>query len=163
MLFRLPDASPRASVVTTWRTVSSPSGALTAISDRGFDPRRTAVIEAEDDDSAVGSASITEPVENGTATYRSFGPQEAHIDVAADSAAMVLVRNAYDPGWHATVDGRPARVVPADYLIQGIRVPPGSHSVVLRYDDPSIGYGALGSGLSGAALLAAAFVLRRRE
>jgi uncharacterized membrane protein YfhO len=96
------------------------------------------------------------------ATYRGIGAQEAHIDVTANSPAIVVIRNVYDPGWKATVDGRPARVLPTDYVIQGVMVPSGRHRVVLRYDAPSIGYGLIGSGLSVGALLAGAFFLRRR-
>jgi hypothetical protein len=161
MLFRLLDAQPRASVASSWQTVASSAQALGRIRDPQFDARETAVIE-DPESRDVGLSTLTQPTGTATATYTSVGRQEAHIDVTALSGGVVVIRNAYDPGWRATVDGRPAKVVPADYLIQGVMVPPGRHRVVLRYDDPSIGYGLLGSGLSVGALLAGAFILRRR-
>jgi hypothetical protein len=78
---------------------------------------------------------------------------------------VVLIRNVYDPNWHATVDGRPAPLYPADGLIQGVPVSGGHHVIELDYDDPSTGYGLLGSALSLGALLGVAGALsfhRRR-
>jgi uncharacterized membrane protein YfhO len=75
---------------------------------------------------------------------------------------VLIVRNAYDSNWRATVDGRQVRVFPANYLIQGVRVPAGRHTVVLSYDDPAVGYGLLGSALSLLAVgVAAAFLSGR--
>ena len=70
------------------------------------------------------------------------------------------------PNWRATIDGRPAAVLRADYFLQAVAVPAGRHVVRLWYDDPWIGYGVLGSGLSLILLLGTAAGLlmwKRRE
>jgi hypothetical protein len=97
----------------------------------------------------------------GSAVYRSLGDQRASIQVEASAPSLVLVRNVFDPNWHATVDGRPASVLVADELMQAVPVAAGRHTIVLRYDDPSIGYGLLGSALGVAALAIAALLLGR--
>ena len=61
------------------------------------------------------------------------------------------------------MDGRPTAVLAADYLIQAVAVTPGHHVIEMAYDDPTIGYGLLGSMLAVAALLLAAFLERRRH
>ena len=160
MVFRLNDSPPRVSVVSSAQTVRSPEEALNAIREPGFDPRRTAVVEEVAP--GVNLPAASEPNGNATATYTNVGPQEARIAVTTTTVAVVLVRNAYDPNWRATIDGRPASVLPADYVVQGIPVSPGRHLIVLRYTDPGIGLGLLGSGLSIAALGAGAFAFRRR-
>ena len=55
--------------------------------------------------------------------------------------ALVVVRNSYDPGWSATVDGAPAPVLATDYLVQGVAVPPGTHEIRLVYRDDDIARG----------------------
>ena len=75
--------------------------------------------------------------------------------------SIVVVRNSYDPDWHATVDGRRVPILPADYVDQGIPVPPGRHRILLAYHDPWIGLGLIGSGVSLAILLGLAVLLRR--
>ena len=59
---------------------------------------------------------------------------------------------AYDPGWHAWVDGRPVQTEMLAPALVGVDLGPGTHDVVLRYQ----GFGwypelwALGSvGLAG--------------
>ena len=68
----------------------------------------------------------------------------------APRPGLLLVRNAYDPGWHATIDGHSTRVYAADGFLTGVKVPAGTHHVVLTYEDPLVFWGL---GLSVAAIL----------
>jgi hypothetical protein len=145
---------PRASLVTDWEVVE-PGEALQIVTDPIFDPSMRAVLEKRPGIEPTGGTP-------GRATYRQRGPQAADVTVDSGSAALLVVRNVWDPGWHATVDGRPVPILVTDYLLQGIAVPAGRHTVELRYDDPWVGYGLLGSALALAALGALAFALRRR-
>ena len=52
----------------------------------------------------------------------------------------------WDPGWRATVDGRPVPLLRTDLSLSGLVVPPGRHDVGLRYEDPAVTAGlALGA------------------
>jgi hypothetical protein len=161
VLYRLPADTPRASLVTSWSVVGSSEDALTAILDSGFRPADRAVLEGRP---SFTPSTVTVPTGNGSALYRSTGPQSALVTVDAPAPSIVLVRNVYDKNWRATVDGRSVSVLPADYLVQGIPVPPGRHTIVLSYDDPTVGLGILGTALSLAVLLGlAAFMANRRR
>ena len=54
-----------------------------------------------------------------------------------------MVRNSYDAGWSATVDGAPAPLLATDYLVQGVAVPSGTHEIRLVYRDDDVTNGAL--------------------
>jgi hypothetical protein len=168
-LFKLLDAPPRVSLAQSWTYVRSADSALRAILAPGFDPPNEAVIEAPAPPDARGEparyAVISSDGSNyvGTAVYRSTGPQDIRVDVDAMIDVPLLIRNAYDPGWRATIDGRPTRVWPGDYLDQAVFVPAGKHRLLLRYEDPSIGAGLLGTSVSIAGLLIASLLLRRRR
>jgi hypothetical protein len=164
-LYRRQTVPPRASVITSWQVVPSPGQALAAVVDGDFDPSALAILESDPfPGPGPGGEPLEEPARPGWAVYRWVGPQAARVVVDAPAPAVLLVRNAWDPGWHATVDGRPAPVLQADYLLQAVPVPPGRHTVLLEYDDPWIGYGLVGSGLAlGTLLLLALMVLRRRD
>jgi hypothetical protein len=156
-------APPRASLISSWSVVASsnaafPNPALTAVLSPGFDSTAQAVLE-EDPGISSGSAGTTGPEPR----YQQLGPQSVRVTVETSTPALLVIGNAYDPNWHATVDGRSARLLRADYVLQAVPVPPGNHTVVLEYDDPWIGYGLGGSGCAVAILLAAAFVLSRRS
>jgi hypothetical protein len=152
-LYRLRDVSPRAELVTSW-VVATPDDALRRVLDPGFDPSVLAILEQD------SGLSPDSPTGGGSVVYRTLSTQSAEVVVNASTPGIVLVRNAWDPGWRASVDGRDAPVLVADFLMQGVPVPAGRHTVILQYDDPWVGYGLLASGLWLSALLGTAALLR---
>ena len=158
-LFQLPRSPGRASVVPRW-ILQSPRRALGTVSDPDFVPERVAVLEAPP--RFPDTAARASGTDAAAASFAWRGTQAAVVHVRTPHRAILLVRNTYDPGWHATVDGDPVALQPADYIAQGVPVPPGRHVVELAYDDPTIGYGLLGSGLSIALLLGGSLIVRFR-
>jgi hypothetical protein len=154
-LYRLAGVSPRASVVSNWEVASAPDQALREVAAPGFDPEARIVLE---ENPALPRPS--NPTAGGAASFRSLGPQASQIDVQSGGPAIVLVRDVWQPNWRATVDGKPASLLRANYLLQGIPVGPGHHRILLRYDDPTIGFGLLGSTLSLATIFLTAAGLR---
>ncbi|MEW6059169.1 MAG: hypothetical protein AB1551_03335 [Actinomycetota bacterium] len=131
----------RVSVVPRWVNVASGVRSLQAVLGPGFDPASKAVLEEK--------PGIT-PVKTGTAgsaTYREVRPEDVRITATADVPSLVVVRNAWDRGWSASVDGHPARLLRADYFLQAVPIPAGTHEVRLTYTDPAIGRGLLASAL----------------
>ena len=126
-----------------------------------FDPSTTAVLERDPGLGPPGPPGP--PGHSQPAAYRSLSDQAGRIDVTAPSASVLLIRNPYDRNWHATLDGRPVPILPADYVMQAVAMPPGRHTVELSYDEPAIGYGLAGSAVVVGLLLAGCAVLRRRE
>lgn len=158
VLVRRNASIPRASVLSAWRVVGSEDEARRRVGSASFDPRREVVLEEE-----PGLSNTPADGGPGRVRYEQLGPQAARLVVDAPRPSIVLVRNMWDPNWHAEVDGRPGRVLPANYIVQGVPVPAGRHTVVLTYDDPTIGYGMLGSGAALIGLLGAVLVLTRRD
>lgn len=142
---------PRASVVTSWEVVGSEEAALERVLQPGFDPAAVAVLEEDpglehvDPDAAVSTS----------VTYAEERPEVAVLGVETSVPAIVVVRNAWDEGWTATVDGRPTPVLYADHVLQGVAVPAGTHEVRLTYREPAIGLGLVLSALAWLGLLIA--------
>ena len=67
-------------------------------------------------------------LENGT----------ARAVVRTNRRATVVLSASYDPGWHATVNGRPAPTVMVAPALVGVVVGPGTHTVAFSYG----GYGS---------------------
>jgi hypothetical protein len=153
---------PRVSVVPGWTEARNGLQALHAVLEPTFDPSRHAVVEGDIESSASSTAAP-----GGSATYLERSPEDVRIAVDAAAPSIVVVRNAWDEGWSATVDGRPAPVLRTDYFLQGVAVSGGRHQIALTYRDPTIGRGLLGSGLAWAALALTTFVAvaasRRRQ
>jgi hypothetical protein len=151
---------PRASVVPSWTQVGSTADAFRQVLRPGFDPARTAVVERD-----PGIA----PVEGalpGTADYIESDPEHVTVSVNTTAPSLVVVRNSYDEGWHATVDGVPAPVLAVDGFLQGVAVGAGRHDVRLTYLDPALARGIAASAIVWALLgiaLAGAVVVERRR
>jgi hypothetical protein len=146
---------PRASVVPTWSVAGTPADALRTVVDPGFDPAREAVLEADAGMPPTPPAGDATGSALGTAAYRERSPEDVSVAVSAPNPSIVVVRNNWDVGWSATVDGRPAPVLRADYFRQGIPVPAGHHEVRLVYRDPRIGRGLLASAAAWSLLVVA--------
>ncbi len=151
---------PRVSLVHSWTQVDRPVDALNGVLDPGFDPARTAYVEQDPGIAATPDAAP------GSAVYREVTPEDVRVTVDTSAPALVVVRNSYDPGWSATVDGRAAPLLATDYLVQGVAVPAGRHEVRLVYRDDDVMRGMRLGFLVWLILLAsipAALLLERRS
>ncbi|MGE5461301.1 MAG: YfhO family protein [Solirubrobacterales bacterium] len=156
----------RVSVVPAWRSVSSGVPALESVLTRGFDPATEAIVEGNPGLEPSPALGAVEGI--ATSTYRETRPEDVRVTVDTPTNAIVVIRNAWDRGWSATVDGEPAPVLRADYLLQGVPVPAGRHEIRLEYREPAIARGIAGSVVVWLALLALAgglalVELRRRS
>jgi hypothetical protein len=167
-LYRINDPAPRAFLASGWR-MDAPTDALSAVLDPSFPLAATALLE---ETPTVDGRPVPLNVEQnggggepatGTAAYRDLSDQHAQVRVRTSSGGVVVVRNPWDENWHATLDGKPVPLLHADYVMQGVAVPAGDHTVDLSYRDPGIGLGLWISAIAWILLLAAYVVLRRRK
>jgi uncharacterized membrane protein YfhO len=76
-------------------------------------------------------------------------------------AGVVVLTDAYDPGWEATLDGRPVSLLRANLAFRGVAVPPGEHVIAMRYRPAALRWGAFLALTAVAGLTAARFLCRR--
>nr|WP_276603131.1 YfhO family protein [Nannocystis pusilla] len=67
-----------------------------------------------------------------------FARNRLALTVDAPAAGVLVVNEAWGPGWTARVDGAPATVLRANYLFRGLLVGPGRHTVELEYGPPRL-------------------------
>jgi hypothetical protein len=150
---------PRVSLVDAWTQVDRPADALVGVLDTAFDPARVAYVERD-----PGISSTPSPTP-GTADYEEITEEDIRITVTSADPALVVVRNSYDAGWSATVDGEPAPLLATDYLVQGIPVEAGAHEIRLVYRDDDVARGLVAGALVWITLLGsipAAILMERR-
>jgi hypothetical protein len=69
-------------------------------------------------------------------------PGAIHLRVTADGPAVLVVSEAYFPGWQAWVDGQSARVLRANGALIGLAVAAGEHEVELAFRPATMWWGA---------------------
>jgi hypothetical protein len=150
-LYEYPYAEPRTSVAFTVRAVA-PGGGLTTVLAPTFEPAGEAIAEGLPQGVHFGPEQADQ-IGIARTEYEALSPEHVQVRVATTANGLLVIRNAYDRGWQATVDGKPAKVLLTDYLLQGVVVSAGNHTVDLTYHDPWIGRGVLVSGMAWAMLL----------
>ncbi|HKR02243.1 MAG TPA: YfhO family protein [Pyrinomonadaceae bacterium] len=152
-------ANPRAWLVFE-ALILTPEEILTAIKTsrlpdgRVYDPLRQALIE---DSSPLSTAEAADPA----ATVEVARVSDRLLEVQTSSAypSLLVTSDVYYPNWEVTVDGTPARLLRANYLLRGVRVPAGRHVLRFEFRPKSFYFGA-GISLFSLAALAGFLALR---
>jgi hypothetical protein len=149
---RVPRALPRSWVVSGAR-VARGREAFETLADVTFDPAREVLL-------AEGSA--VEPTCELEATSRVVRrtADRVRLEVQTTDPGFVVLADAFDPGWRATVDGAPAPVLRANVAFRAVPVPAGRHLVEMVYRPDGLLPGLILSGASLLALLALVVVGR---
>lgn len=95
-----------------------------------------------------------------------YEPNRLVYEVSTPKDGIVVFSEIYYPGWQATIDGKPADIARADYILRAMNVPAGKHTIEMRFDPKSlhvtevIAYGALVLMIIGVMVLV--FIYRKR-
>ena len=112
-------------------------------------PTETAVVDARFKDVLKGT---TESYKDSLSSIRltSYAPNRLTYETNNAQDGIAVFSEIYYPdGWHVTIDGQPAELARADYILRTMHVPAGQHTIEMRFDPPSlhvtegIAYGAL--------------------
>ena len=106
----------------------------------GHDFHRTALVESE---TGLPPSASSPSVDETRVEIISFHPEHVVMEADSPAPALLVLAEAWYPGWTATVDGDPARCVPANAWMRAVEVPPGAHRVELRFRSRWLGPGAL--------------------
>ena len=126
-------------------------------------PTETAVVDARFKDVLKG---ISEAHKDSLSAIRLTSYEPNHLVYETENAGdgiAVFSEIYYPHGWQVTIDGKPAGLGRADYVLRALYIPAGKHTVEMRFDPKSlhvtegIAYGALALlviGIAAVALIA---------
>ena len=146
------DALPRAYLVPGWQLADT-QRAFEHIRDGDFDFRAAALVEED-----PGFPSAPGPLVAADITR--YEPERVVVEARGEADSLLVLTDSYYPGWRASVDGEPVRVLRANGLYRAVRLPAGRHRVVFEYAPESLRRGGAVSLASAALLLAVGLFLR---
>ena len=149
------DVQPRIFLVGDWQWAADEATAVAAMRAEGFDPRVSAVVIGADDGATPGGG-------QGSAEVVSYAPEQVVVRATADGDTLLVLTDAFYPGWVATVDGAPATIHQVDGLFRGVFLPAGEHEIEFRYQPAGFRLGTFGS-LLGLTVMVGIFGLARSK
>lgn len=118
---------PKAWFVDSVMTVSSPQAAFDALNTVLGDGRGLAVVET--------SSPIEASPAGGTVNVLEYGAHTIQLQTESTEAGFLVLSEIYYPaGWTATLDGADIPIHKTNYLLRGLEIPAGSHTVELTFE-----------------------------
>jgi hypothetical protein len=130
--------------------IAGDNEAISRLTAPDFDPTREAILAPDPAARAFVSSA------DGACRYKSFAEDHSAIECHVSEATLLVIAEAYAPGWTARVDGRPAPLLRADVALRAVEIGKGDHVVEMSYRTPGL---FLGLGLGGLGIALAAVLL----
>lgn len=154
-------ALPRAYLTSRVAFVPTEADALAHLIAAGPASRDGVVLVGAPADADAATRTATQATAMAPARVTRDDPEHLTIAIAPERPAVLVIADAFAPGWSARVDGAPRRLWQANHLVRGVEVRPGDRVVELTYDAPGF---RLGVGLAVAGwLLVAVIALGERR
>ncbi len=129
---------PRAFLVQNAVIAKTAGESLEKIMSKDFDPLKTVYLEESPPALSSGrTPPVPERLEkmSGGVTISKYSAELVRMTAEVGlEAPWLFFSDAYYPGWVAEVDGKPTKIYKANYAFRAIRLSPGNHEIVWRYD-----------------------------
>lgn len=160
-LYRNGNVLPRAFIPQQVEIIPDPARLLEKLTSADFDPSTTVLLEQDPQLPQSSTSSLHSP--RGRVEISRYAPEQVDLQVIMDSPGVVVLGDTFYPGWRVEVDETPAQILRADYLLRGVALAQGPHTVRFTYAPDSFRYGTWITGASFAILIAISAVgLRSR-
>lgn len=124
---------PRAKLYSDWQVNTNDPAVLKTLADPNFDPLKTVLVDAAGKNLPATATNGN----SGSVEFKSYAPKKIVFDANAAAPSVFLLNDKYDPHWRVTVDGQPAELLRCNFLMRGVYLPTGRHTVEFNYQLPN--------------------------
>lgn len=135
-VYRNDDVLPKAFFVDSVKTVGSPQGAVDLMKpNAGFNPANTAIVETDEEISIAGDTTAKVSLEG-------YKANKIKLRTSSSSEQFLVLSEIYYPaGWEAEIDGESAKIYKTNFILRGLKVPPGNHTIKMSFEPASNAWG----------------------
>lgn len=126
-------ALPRAKLYSDWQVNTNNSDTLKTLTAEDFDPQKTVLVSAPMPGAPLASTGDN----SGTVDFKSYAPKDIVLSAQATAPSVLLLNDKYDPNWRVAVDNKPAQLLRCNFIMRGVYLPPGSHTVEFQFSLPN--------------------------
>lgn len=137
-----PGAMGNAWFVGNIRMVSTPNEEIDALG--AINPRREAVVHQEFADYVAGLS--VDSIAGGQIQMTAYAPNHLTYSSNSDQEHLAVFSEIWygpEKGWQAYIDGEPVEHIRVNYLLRGLRIPAGQHTIEFKFDPQSYRAGVL--------------------
>lgn len=133
------------------------------------DLKNTAIVDAKFKEDLEGATEGFKEDSVSSIRLTSYEPNRLVYETSSPKDGVVVFSEIYYPGWQATIDGQPAKIARADYILRAMNVPAGKHVIEMRFDPKSlhvtesIAYSGLAILLVGLIILVVLFIRKNKK
>lgn len=135
-VYENPHSLPEAYLVANCHFVDSKAEARAMLTVATFNPRQQVILEqGESSLVAAEIASLPQCAKPIVAlTPARPNPNRVSVSYSSPEASCLVLTDTFYPGWQATIDGKDAAILQANFLFRAVMVPAGDHTVSFEYD-----------------------------
>jgi hypothetical protein len=154
-LIEFTEALPRAKLYSNWQVITNDQAVLDQLAAASFDPEQSVFVAG----GLPAAPPATGTNDNaGKVEFASYAPKDIVLRSDGPAPSVLLLNDRFDPNWKVTVDGKPETLLRCNYIMRGVYLPPGAHTVEFRFL-PRVGALYVSLAAMGAGLLLLGFVL----
>jgi hypothetical protein len=131
-LFEFTGALPRAGLYSHWQVSTNDDVTLKTLAAANFDPAKIVLV----------STNLPPPINttnenSGTVEFKRYVPKDIRLETKADAPSLLLLNDKFDPNWRVQVDGKPAELLRCNFIMRGVYLTPGAHTVEFQFELPN--------------------------
>jgi hypothetical protein len=131
-LFNYTGALPRAKLYSNWFIEPNDQATITRLFKPDFDPWKTVLVSG----GLPAGVSPSVRQSTGTVSIVHYAPRHVVLHSDAPAAAVLLLNDHYDASWKVLVDGQPRPLLRCNFIMQGVFLEAGAHTVEFRHQPP---------------------------
>ncbi len=131
-VFDFTGALPRAKLYSNWQVNTNDEEVLSTLANLQFDPAKTVLVSTPQKDFPAQATNAN----TGTVEFANYDPKDVVLDAKATTPSILLLNDRYDPHWRVTVDGQPASLLRCNFIMRGVYLTPGEHTVKFYFRLP---------------------------
>jgi hypothetical protein len=133
-LFEFTGALPRVKIYSNWEVNTNDSATLHTLTSPDFDPQKTVLVSNPlPVDAPMTNSAADNP---GTVDFTSYASKDIVFSAQASAPSVLLLNDRFDPNWRVFVDGKQAELLRCNYIMRGVFLQPGTHTVEFHFSVP---------------------------
>jgi hypothetical protein len=154
-LIEFAGALPRVKLYSSWQVNTNDQAVLKTLTDLNFNPAGMVLISTP----LPGLPAVATNENSGTVDFKRYvpddpvfrgkrnnlwkqsgycyAPKDIMFDAKAVAPAVLLLNDKFDPHWQVLVDGKPVELLRCNFIMRGVYLTPGAHTVEFKFTLPN--------------------------